>query len=140
MLGDGFVTSEACHGLSCNLERGLRSYPLPRIGDHLRSVGNLHACKSKSVGELETDRTAPFNSGRHYKHRAEKAPKEADRYRDDYQIQKKRVQEAKEKRIGKFKDGGAKSELKGVDDVRKQRQLKERRRDKNARPSKKRRL
>ncbi|KAF2691284.1 DEAD-domain-containing protein [Lentithecium fluviatile CBS 122367] len=93
------------------------------------------------VGEIETaNRTTPQNSGRHYKHKAEKAPKEADRYRDDYHVQKKKVEEAKQKRIGKFRDGGAKNELKGVDDVRKERQLAEKRREKNARPSKKRKL
>lgn len=94
------------------------------------------------VGEMEASNRAmaPLNSGRHYKHKAEKAPKEADRYRDDYYVQKKKVEEAKQKRIGKFRDGGAQNELKGVDDVRKQRQLKEKRREKNARPSKKRRL
>ncbi|KAF1956262.1 DEAD-domain-containing protein [Byssothecium circinans] len=94
------------------------------------------------VGEMETaaNRAAPFSSGQHYKHKAQKAPKEADRYRDDYHVQKKRVDEAKQNRIGKFKDGGAKSELKGVDDVRKQRQLEKKRQEKNARPSKKRKL
>jgi ATP-dependent RNA helicase DDX54/DBP10 len=91
------------------------------------------------VGEIETvNRVAAHSGGRHYKHKAEKAPKEADRYRDDYHVQKKKVEEAKQKRIGKFRDGGAKTELKGVDDVRKQRQVAEKRREKNARPSKKR--
>lgn len=90
------------------------------------------------VGELEKAGNRPGPGGHHYKHKAERAPKEADRYRDDYETQKKRVAEAKEKRIGKFKDGDGKSELKGVDDVRKQRQLEERRKQKNARPSKKR--
>ncbi|KAL5393369.1 ATP-dependent RNA helicase dbp10 [Paraphaeosphaeria sporulosa] len=91
------------------------------------------------VGELEkAGHAAHQGGGRHYKHKAERAPKEADRYRDDYHAQKKKVAEAKEKRIGKFKDGGGKNELKGVDDVRKQRQLEEKRKEKNARPSKKR--
>lgn len=91
------------------------------------------------VGELEKpSHAAAHGGGRHYKHKAERAPKEADRYRDDYETQKKKVAEAKEKRIGKFKDGNGKNELKGVDDVRKQRQLEERRKQKNARPSKKR--
>jgi ATP-dependent RNA helicase DDX54/DBP10 len=93
------------------------------------------------VGELESqgnNRQAGRSTGAHYKHKAEKAPKEADRYRDDYHTQKKKVAEAKEKRIGKFKDGSGKNELKGVDDVRKHRQLMEKRRAKNARPSKKR--
>lgn len=92
------------------------------------------------VGEMEApnSRSASFKPGRHYKHKEEKAPKEADRYRDDYHVQKQRVQEAKEKRIGKFRDGGAKSELKDVEAVRKQRKIQEKRKDKNARPSKKR--
>ena len=75
--------------------------------------------------------------GTRYKHRQEKAPKEADKYRDDYHVRKKRVAEAKEKRIGKFKDGAGKAEIKSTEDIRKERKLKERRRDKNARPSKK---
>jgi ATP-dependent RNA helicase DDX54/DBP10 len=95
--------------------------------------------KMQRVGELEApNRSATSNSGHHYKHKAEKAPKQADRFRDDYHVQKKRVQEAKEKRIGHFKDGGAKSELKDVDTVRKQRRVQEQRKEKNARPSKKR--
>jgi len=74
----------------------------------------------------------------HYKHKMEKAPKDADKYRDDYHIRKKRVAEAKEKRIGKYKDGeGSKRELKDATDIRKARQLAERKREKNARPSKK---
>ncbi|KAF2842246.1 ATP-dependent RNA helicase dbp10 [Patellaria atrata CBS 101060] len=78
--------------------------------------------------------------GKRFKHKAERAPKDADRYRDDFHVQKKRVAEAKEKRIGKFKDGTGKSELKGVHDVRKARQLKEKRREKNARPPKRSRI
>ncbi|KZF23126.1 DEAD-domain-containing protein [Xylona heveae TC161] len=76
--------------------------------------------------------------GKQFKHRLEKAPKEADKFRDDYHQRKKRVAEAKEKRIGRFKEGEGKREIKGTDDVRKQRELAERRRQKNARPSKKR--
>jgi ATP-dependent RNA helicase DDX54/DBP10 len=97
---------------------------LPRVGDFEKGGSNHTG--------------GPNSNGKHYKHKAEKAPKEADRFRDDYFVQKKRVQEAKENRIGKFKDGGGKSELKGADDVRKQRQLEQKRQEKNARPSKKR--
>ncbi|KAK5660303.1 hypothetical protein OQA88_12843 [Cercophora sp. LCS_1] len=76
--------------------------------------------------------------GPRWKHKQEKAPKDADKYRDDYHVRKKRVAEAKEKRIGKYKDGeGSKRELKGVTDIRKARELKEKRKEKNARPSKK---
>ncbi|TKA65777.1 ATP-dependent RNA helicase dbp10 [Cryomyces minteri] len=92
------------------------------------------------VGEAE----APSSSGnrglgKRYKHKLEKAPKEADKFRDDYYVRKKRVEEAKEKRIGKFKDGKGRSELRGVEDVRKERQQKEKRKEKNARPTKRRR-
>lgn len=92
------------------------------------------------VGETEgpSGQHVHHNNAKRYKHNSEKAPKEADRYRDDYHERKKRVEEAKEKRIGKFKDGSGKNELKGVEDVRKQRKLAEQRQKKNARPSKKR--
>jgi ATP-dependent RNA helicase DDX54/DBP10 len=94
------------------------------------------------VGEMESSGRgggAPgVATGARYKHKAEKAPKEADRFRDDYHVQKKRVDEAKEKRIGKFKDGTGKSELKDVNAVQRQRKVAEQKQRKNARPSKKR--
>jgi ATP-dependent RNA helicase DDX54/DBP10 len=103
--------------------------------------------KSNNVGRVPRTGEAEASGhgvnpsgGRRFKHHSEKAPKEADKFRDDYHKRKKRVDEAKANRIGKFRDGGAKTELRGVDDVRKQRNLKEKRRQKNARPSKKRRL
>lgn len=74
--------------------------------------------------------------GTRYKHKQERAPKEADKYRDDYHVRKKRVEEAKEKRIGKFKDGVGKKEVRSTEDIRKERKLAERRQAKNARPSK----
>jgi len=95
--------------------------------------------KMQRVGEMEApNRSASMGGGPRYKHKAEKAPKQADRFRDDYHVQKQRVQEAKEKRIGHFKDNGAKSELRDVDTVQKQRKTQEKRKEKNARPSKKR--
>ncbi|KAI1735745.1 ATP-dependent RNA helicase DBP10 [Xylaria scruposa] len=76
--------------------------------------------------------------GPRYKHKQERAPKEADKFRDDYHVRKKRVAEAREKRVGRFRDGdGNKKELKNADDIRKDRRLKEQRRQKNARPSRK---
>ncbi|KAF2460760.1 ATP-dependent RNA helicase dbp10 [Lineolata rhizophorae] len=92
------------------------------------------------IGEAETPFKAAANiagsaGSRWFKHKAEKAPKEADRWRDDYHKRRKRVQEAKEKRIGKFREGpGDRKELRNVDRVRKERRLKEARRAKNARP------
>lgn len=92
------------------------------------------------VGEMERS-GAHFASGggksQRFKHKTIKAPKEADRFRDDFYKRKKRVEEAKEKRIGRFAEGKGKSELKGVDDVRKARKVEAKRKEKNARPSRK---
>jgi ATP-dependent RNA helicase DDX54/DBP10 len=120
-------------------ESGLKIAASFRSGrfDEWRKSNKIH--RLPRTGEIEAQhRTAPRHSGRVYKHKLEKAPKEADRYRDDYHVQKRRVDEAKQKRIGKFKAGSGKSELKDVDDVRKQRKIKDKRREKNARPTKRR--
>ena len=90
------------------------------------------------IGEAEKRENASMTgSGARYKHKAEKAPKPADKFRDDYYKRKKMVEAAKERNIGRLKDNrrGSK-EVKGVDDVRRVRGLKERRKAKNARPSK----
>ncbi|KAK2036563.1 DEAD/DEAH box helicase [Colletotrichum somersetense] len=71
-----------------------------------------------------------------YKHKQERAPKPADKYRDDYEVRKKRVAEAKEKRVGQYRDGaGNRKEIKGVEDIRKARWEKQKRMEKNARPT-----
>lgn len=91
------------------------------------------------VGEMErpgaAGRFGGEAGGRRYKHHSERAPKAADKYRDDYHTRKKKVAEAQEKRIGRFRDGAGKNELRGVEDVRRARKVKEHRRDKNARPA-----
>ena len=74
--------------------------------------------------------------GKRYKHKQERAPKEADKFRDDYHKRKKMVEAAKEKRLGKFKDGKGTTEIRGVEEVRKERGKKEKRKEKNARPAK----
>ena len=90
------------------------------------------------VGEREAPSAASNAPGRQrWKHKQERAPKEADKWRDDYHVRKKRVAEAREKRVGRFKDGQGKSEIKSLDDMAKGRRLKERRREKNARPQRK---
>lgn len=97
---------------------------LPRTGELEREGGNKFG--GGGVGR---------GMGPRYKHKQEKAPKEADKYRDDYHVRKKRVEEAKEKRVGRYRDGGGKGELKSTEDIRKERKLAERRKAKNARPS-----
>ncbi|TGJ81600.1 hypothetical protein E0Z10_g7174 [Xylaria hypoxylon] len=103
---------------------------LPRIGEsERRGPGSAAAGahKGNTVG-----------GGARYKHKQEKAPKAADKYRDDYHERKKRVADAKENRVGRFRDGdGNKKELKNADDVRKDRKVKELRRLKNARQPRK---
>ncbi|KAI4284546.1 MAG: hypothetical protein L6R38_001312 [Xanthoria sp. 2 TBL-2021] len=88
----------------------------------------------------DTEKASGSNSmrgGRRFKHKAEKAPKDADKFRDDFHKRKKKVEAAKEKKIGRFRDDGGRNEIRGVDDVRKQRNLKQKRMEKNARPGKK---
>lgn len=91
------------------------------------------------TGETETlaNKANRGNAGKRYKHKEEKAPKEADKFRDDYWKKKKLGAAAREKRVGKFRDGEGKNEIKGVDDVRRARGIKEKKREKNARPGKK---
>ncbi|CAI4214843.1 unnamed protein product [Parascedosporium putredinis] len=93
--------------------------------------------KARRLGGMPREATG--GGGRRFKHTQEKAPKEADKYRDDYKVRKKRVDEAREKRVGRFKDGeGSKREIKGLDGIRKARKEKEKKQQKNARPSKRR--
>ena len=93
------------------------------------------------TGEAEREGAGSGGVGRgfgtRYKHKQERAPKEADKYRDDYHVRKKRVAEAKEKRVGKFSEGVGKREIKSTEDIRKERKLAERKKAKNARPAKK---
>ncbi|PYH49519.1 ATP-dependent RNA helicase DBP10 [Aspergillus saccharolyticus JOP 1030-1] len=97
------------------------------------------------VGEAETpglaaDLNAAGRGGHRFRHRQERAPKRADPLRGDYEKMKKKNEAAKERQFSKFGGAaaGGKSELKGTDDIRIARKLKQKRREKNARPSKKR--
>lgn len=108
---------------------------------HANRVGKMpHTGELEKTSMVRSFSSGPggFGGGPRWKHKQEKAPKDADKFRDDYHVRKRRVAEAKEKRIGKYKDGeGSKRELKGVTEIRKARELKEKRKEKNARPSKK---
>ncbi|KAG7004994.1 ATP-dependent RNA helicase dbp10 [Physcia stellaris] len=92
---------------------------LPRIGEAEKPVAGL--------GGL---------GGRRYKHKQDRAPKEADKFRDDFHKRKKMIDAAKEKRLGRFKEGMGKNEIRGTEEVRKERGKKEKRKEKNARPAK----
>ena len=96
--------------------------------------------RAPRVGETEKQNGAsgnvsvPGSGGARYKHKSVKAPKAADRYREDYHTQKKKFNAAKERTTA---DTKRKSELNSIDDIRKARKQKENRREKNARPSRK---
>ena len=106
---------------------------VPRVGEAESRPGSTSTIVRPGGAKIDSGGGRP---DRHFRHRQERAPKEADRFRDDYHERKRRVKEAQEKRIGRFREGKGRNELKSVDDVRKQRKLTERRRQKNARPSK----
>ncbi|KAL3454327.1 P-loop containing nucleoside triphosphate hydrolase protein [Aspergillus insuetus] len=98
------------------------------------------------VGEMETPGMASdfggpggYAGGRKFRHTREQAPKRADPLRGDYEKMKKKGAAAKEREASKVGAGaGGKSEIRNTDDIRKERKLKQRRREKNARPSRKR--
>lgn len=80
------------------------------------------------------------SGGGHPKHKKVVAPKRADKARDDYHKQRKKVSSALERGIkikGKQPLYNGESEIHSVDEVRKARELLQKRREKNARPSKK---
>jgi ATP-dependent RNA helicase DDX54/DBP10 len=89
--------------------------------------------KAPRVGEAEKPGGAHGFGAKRYKHKAMKAPKEADKYRADYETAKKKIASAKERQL----PTKGRKEIKSVDDIRKDRNLKEKRREKNARPSRK---
>lgn len=100
-------------------KRSQRISAMPRTGDAERPS---HVARGLDEG------------GPRYRHTQEKAPKEADKFRDDYEVRKKRVDEAREKRIGRFKDGaGSKGEILGAEGVMKARKEKDKKREKTGR-------
>lgn len=94
------------------------------------------------VGETETPSLAAglkVGGNKRFRHHQEQAPKRADPLRADYEKMKKKNASAKERQQGKVggSAAGGKSEIRSTDDIRKARNLKQKRREKNARPSKK---
>ncbi|KAI7666337.1 ATP-dependent RNA helicase [Hortaea werneckii] len=135
--GQKFITSESGQKIAASFKSGRfdawrkanKVDRLPRVGELERS--NAHYAAGSGPGGNDGQ------GNRRFKHKQEKAPKEADKFRDDYQKRKAKVQAAKEKRVGRFAEGKGKNELRGTDDVRKLRKQKEKRKEKNARPSRK---
>lgn len=130
--GQKFIRSESGQKIAASLKSGRfeawkranRVERLPRVGEQERA--NAHYS------------SGPGGGGKRFKHKRELAPKEADKYRDDYEVRKKKVAAAREKKVGRFAERERGAGLRGVEEVRKERRAKERRREKNARPSRKR--
>ena len=92
------------------------------------------------VGEREDPRLSrgSASAGSKYKHNATPAPKQPDKYRDDYYKRKKRLDEAQAKNSDvQPQRRRVKSELNDAEGIRKQRQVKQQKKEKNARPSRK---
>ncbi|CRG86603.1 hypothetical protein PISL3812_03613 [Talaromyces islandicus] len=114
-------------------KKGKRMGRMPRVGDTENAT--LSADLNNSM------------SGRKYKHNKQQAPKQLDKLRGDYEKKKKKLSLAREAAAsegdggatkGKYNNGRTpKNELRSNEDIRKARKLKENRREKNARPSKK---
>lgn len=109
---------------------------LPRVGDMERPN------KFSSAGNTGGSGSARGRPAGVYKHKSDKAPKRADKYRDDYYAKKKQGEAAAVRRAesGAGPDNGRggrkKSEIKGAEDIRKDRKVKLNRLQKNARPAK----
>ena len=70
-------------------------------------------------------------------HKSVQAPKAPDRLRDNYEGQKKRYSDAKDKGLVKSK---VRTEVRSVKEIGKNRKEKEKRKEKNNRPTKKRKM
>lgn len=81
------------------------------------------------------------DSNKNYKHKQQKSPKLPDKFRDDYHKQKKKVEKAIESGVSvkgyNSRGGNVRQEIKSTEQIRKERLLKEKRKAKNARPSRK---
>ncbi|KAL2831669.1 ATP-dependent RNA helicase dbp10 [Aspergillus pseudoustus] len=112
-------------------KKGKRVGRLPRVGE-VETPGLATDFGSGGPGSR-------FGGGKRFRHTKDQAPKRADPLRGDYEKMKKKGEAAREReasRVGGAAAGG-KSEIRNTDDIRKVRKLKQRRREKNARPSRK---
>ncbi|KAF3926573.1 hypothetical protein AA313_de0204325 [Arthrobotrys entomopaga] len=105
---------------------------MPKVGEMENTVGGGMATKTGFPA------AAGGRIGGRMFHKKVSAPKQADKARDDYHVRKKRVDEAKAKGLhGKGYGRRLNTEVKNNVQIMKDRKLKEKRREKNARPSRK---
>ncbi|KAG7660513.1 DBP10 [[Candida] subhashii] len=94
----------------------------------------------KPTSSVDTGNNEGNDSNKRFKHKKQQAPRLPDKYRDDFHKQKKKVDKAVDSgmRVRGYNKPGQQQELKSTEQIRKARLLKEKRRAKNARPSRKR--
>ncbi|KAJ5712485.1 ATP-dependent RNA helicase dbp10 [Penicillium malachiteum] len=110
-------------------QKGKRMGKMPRVGEtETPGLGaNLNGPGGGGGGR--------FGGGNRFRHNKQQAPKRADPLRGDYDKMKKKNEAARERQGAA---AGGKSEIRSTDDIRKARNLKQKRREKNGRPSRKR--
>ncbi|KAJ5083371.1 ATP-dependent RNA helicase dbp10 [Penicillium angulare] len=111
-------------------KKGKRMGAMPRVGE--TETPGLGA----GVNGYSGGNGGVRGGGGRFRHNKQQAPKRADPLRGDYDKMKKKNEAARERQ---GPGAGGKSEIRSTDDIRKARNQKQQRRDKNARPSKKKR-
>ncbi|EGW31377.1 ATP-dependent RNA helicase DBP10 [Spathaspora passalidarum NRRL Y-27907] len=98
--------------------------------------GKFDEWKKKRGANLTTESTGESDNKR-FKHKKVQTPKLPDKFRDDYHKQKKKVEKAVEggMKVRGYNKPGHQQEIKSTEQIRKARMVKEQRRAKNARPS-----
>jgi ATP-dependent RNA helicase DDX54/DBP10 len=103
-----------------------------------KKVGGMKVGAREVQNEF-TSRKQEKQTGK-FQHKQNKAPRAPDKFRDDFHKQKKKVEKALDSgvRVRGYNKPGQQQELKSTEQIRKQREQAQQRRDKNARPTKKR--
>lgn len=120
--------TDGSKGSASKMIRGESGVKIPASYSAGRYAAWKNSSKNKSSGAMPLD----SSKDRRFKHHSLAVPKAADRFRDDYHAKKKQNAVAKEKGIGVK---GIRSELKDKHQIRKERNEKMKRQEKNARPS-----
>lgn len=131
--GERLVRGESGAKISANFRSGrFQSWKKAKRVNHLPRVGEV-----ETPGMGAGIGTGIAGSGGRFRHHKQQAPKRADPLRSDYETMKKKNSAARDRQhaqAGGAASGG-KSEIRSTDDIRKARKLQQNRRDKNARPS-----
>ncbi|ODV77060.1 ATP-dependent RNA helicase DBP10 [Suhomyces tanzawaensis NRRL Y-17324] len=103
--------------------------------DEWRKQRNLQPARNGAI-----EKTDAGANDKRFKHKKTAAPKLPDKFRDDYHKQKKKVEKAMDSgiRVKGYNKPGQQQEIRSTEQIRKNRNIKEKRKEKNARPSKRR--